>query len=315
MNRLATAFGALQAAGLELALSGLFLAVIAWNRGDFSRIAIHDRLSLFICGTFWLLNVTLSWLSVGLANNSGELLVVGILNYLWPSLTLLFAIPILHARATWWLVPGLLSVSTGIIATKMATAPADITVGALTDLNSLAYTLAVLDAIAWAIYSNLSRKLLHPKGASAVPFYMIVTSVPLLIAGTITEPLPAPTFSGTVLLFIWALATAGAYLFWDVGMRYGNVVAISTTSMCIPLLSTLITAILSNHPLSAMLLTGSALVVLGSTVCRKGVQVGERFGCGGQTLRAASCNERRFSKRGDIAGIVRPTQPSPFTQR
>jgi drug/metabolite transporter (DMT)-like permease len=74
-----------------------------------------------------------------------------------------------------------------------------------------------------------------------------------------------------LLLVGWSCAAAVAYLFWDVGMRFGNVVTISTTSMLIPLLSTIITAYMSGHGISTMLLISAGLVVIGSRVCRRGV--------------------------------------------
>jgi drug/metabolite transporter (DMT)-like permease len=231
----------------------------------------HSRMSYLVCGVFWFLNLTLSWLAFASVNSSGELLVAGFLNYLWPSLTLVLAIPILHQRATWWLLPGLSCVLTGLVLGKIATAPPDATEQALTHLNLAAYSLAIADAIAWALYSNFSRKLSNPQGASAVPMYMLVTSAALLLASVYSEqPLHANT-SDWFLLFGWSLAAALAYLFWDIGMRFGNVVTISTISMFIPLFSTIITALVSGHGLSSPLILAAALVVVGSSICRRGV--------------------------------------------
>ncbi len=271
MNKLSTSFGPLRAAGFELAIAGCILLGAGAIRGDLNRMLIHSRMSYLVCGVFWFLNLTLSWLAFASVNSSGELLVAGFLNYLWPSLTLVFAIPILRQRATWWLLPGLSCVLTGLFLGKIATAPPDATEEALTHLNLLAYSLATLDAIAWALYSNFSRKLSNPQGTSAVPLYMLVTSAALLLASVFSEhPLQASA-SDWFLLLGWSLAAALAYLFWDVGMRFGNVVTISTTSMFIPLFSTIITALISGHGLSTPLILAAALVVVGSSICRRGV--------------------------------------------
>jgi drug/metabolite transporter (DMT)-like permease len=181
------------------------------------------------------------------------------------------AIPILGKRATWLLVPGLAAVLTGLVLGTVATAPPGAVAETITHLNPLAYSLAVLDAIAWALYSNFSRRLSNPHGASAVPIYMLVTSVLLLIGSAYVEPPHQATPSNYALLVFWSLATALAYLFWDVGIRFGNVVTISITSMFIPLLSTIITALISGHGLSTLLVVSAALVVSGSSICRKGV--------------------------------------------
>lgn len=271
MNQLGARFNPLWAAGLELGIAGALLAGCAWVRGDLPRIALHTPRCHIICGTFWLLNLTLSWLAFGLVQTSGELLVAGFLNYLWPSLTLVLAIPILHKKPTWVLVPGLLAVLLGLTLGKIATAPESATHQALMHMNGPAYSLAILCAIAWALYSNFSRKLSNPHGASAVPLYMLVTSSILLTASSLTETPTSPTLPDWALLITWSVATALAYLLWDVGMRFGNVVTISTTSMFIPLASTIITAALSGHGISTSLIIAAALVVAGSSLCRQGV--------------------------------------------
>lgn len=272
MNRLATSFHPLWAAGLELAIAGVFILGVGWLRGDLNKMRLHSTKCHLLCGTFWSLNIILSWLSVALVHNSGELLVAGLLNYLWPALTLLLAIPILNKRATWWLAPGLAAVLVGIALAKISTAPQGTTTGAFAHLNVLAYSFAILDAIAWALYSNLSRKLSNPLGASAVPVYMLITSVGLLTASYMSEPASTASLADWYFLVAWAIATGLAYLLWDVGMRRGNVITISATSMFTPLLSTLITAIMSGHGVSSSLLIAAALVVAGSTVCRRGVR-------------------------------------------
>ena len=272
MNMLASAFGPLRAAALELGIAGVILTTSACIRGDLRRIGLHSLLCHLVCGSFWILNLTLSWLAVSCVNSKGELLVTGLLNYLWPSLTLLLSIPILHKRANGWLFPGMAAVLIGLIVGKLATAPEGATLEALIHLNPWAYSLEVLDAIAWALYSNYSRKLSNPEGASAVPFYMLIGSGILLgTSGLLSEEPHAPAIFDWGLLFVWSVATALSYLFWDVGMRFGNVVTISTTSMLIPLFSTILTAYVSGHELSAMLLIAAALVVVGSRICRKGV--------------------------------------------
>ncbi len=200
---------------------------------------------------------------------------VGILNYLWPSLTLLFGVLFRHAQANvWWLAFGLVSVIAGVIAVKFSSwsdPSAGITSGSFIQVNMFAYTLAVIDAVAWALYSNLSRKLLNPEGISPVPLYMLVTSLPLLFIAIGLEPLPSFVPNDIALLVMWAILAATAYLFWDMGMRYGNIVTISIVSMFIPLFSTLVTAILSHHNLSFTLIFGAILVVFGSMLCSRAI--------------------------------------------
>jgi len=272
MHRLSLPFGPLRGAGIELGIAGTALFIAAALRGNAAGTWNHSRQCLIVCGTFWFLNLTLSWLAVSAVNSSGELLVTGLLNYLWPSFTLLFSIPIVGKRANWILGPGLVTAILGIVLGKVATAPTDVTSEAFTHLNITAYSLAVLDALAWALYSNFSRRYSNPNGASAVPLYMLITSMVLLpMSASFDEPYTAGNFDW-FLLIVWSLGTAAAYLFWDIGMRFGNVITISSMSMFIPLFSTIITALLSGHDLSPLLIAAAGLVVAGSTLCRWGIE-------------------------------------------
>ena len=81
----------------------------------------------------------------------------------------------------------------------------------------------------------------------------------------------AATGSDWFVMTGWAVAAAAAYLLWDIGMRFGNVVIISTMSMLIPLASTVITAVASGQGITVPLAAAAALVVCGSVVCRRGV--------------------------------------------
>lgn len=271
LHTIGTAFGPARATALDLGIAGTVLLVFGWARGDIRKIGLHSPRCLIICGSFWLLHFTLLMVAVSIVNSKGELLVTGLLNYLWPSLTLLLSIPILGNRANWMLLPGMLAVILGVLLGKIATAPTTAINEALAHLNVLAYSLAVLDAIAWALYSNYSRKLSNPAGSSAVPLFMITGSAILMIGSFVSGEPRAPTTYSWVVLVAWSLATALSYLLWDVGMRFGNVITISTTSMLIPLLSTIVTASISDHGLSTSLLVAAALVALGSQICRRGV--------------------------------------------
>lgn len=271
MSVLAERFGMLRAAGLELFLGGLILITTTIVRGDIPSIMRHSSRCYIVCGSMWIANLILAWTAVATAKTSGQLLVTGLINYLWPSLTLLFAIPILGKKATWLLAPGLVAVSVGIALGKLSISP-EVRISALvTDFNALSYICAAMDAVAWALYSNYSRKLSHPEGSSPIALYMITAGVLILGASYLTDTGLPPSWSSWLLVVSWSCVAALSYLLWDIGMRRGNVITLSTTSMLIPLLSTIITAILSGHGISVPIFIAGALVVAGSWICKRGV--------------------------------------------
>lgn len=271
MSVLAQRFGMLRAAGLELSLGGVILLIATAIRGDSRSLLRHSARCYLVCGSMWIANLILAWTAVATAKTGGQLLVVGLINYLWPSLTLLLAIPILDKRATWWLPPGLVAVTAGIALGKIATTPEVTLSGLVSDFNTLSYLCAALDAIAWALYSNFSRKLSNPDGSSPIALYMTTAGVMILGASYISNPDLTPSWGSWLLMFSWSSIAALSYLFWDIGMRRGNVITLSTTSMLIPLFSTLITAIFSGHGISLSIAISGALVVVGSWICKRGV--------------------------------------------
>ena len=117
------------------------------------------------------------YLALGLADGGQQAIEVGTINYLWPAATVVLSIPILGKRARWTLVPGTLAVLAGI---ALATLPLDRwSARAVADTLRgawLPYLLALVAALDWALYSNLSRRWAGGGGAGAVPLFMIVTA-------------------------------------------------------------------------------------------------------------------------------------------
>jgi hypothetical protein len=68
---------------------------------------------LFGCGALFVSYEVALYLAVGLSVSDQQVLVVGLINYLWPALILLTAIPILRYRARPWLGWAWLVVATG----------------------------------------------------------------------------------------------------------------------------------------------------------------------------------------------------------
>ncbi len=74
MNLLATAFGPMRAAGIELLIAGTFLLAATAARGDLRKISLHSRTCLILCSVFWILNNVLCWVAVSAVANPAELL-------------------------------------------------------------------------------------------------------------------------------------------------------------------------------------------------------------------------------------------------
>lgn len=148
------------------------------------RILRLPRAYLFGCGGLVVLYVLCFFLALGLAADRAQVVEIGLINYLWPALTLMLAMPILGHRARIGLVPGVLIALAGIGLVAAAQSEVLSWSGFLADLRSNAapYLLALAGALAWALYSNLSRRWAADAGGGAMNLFMLASGLVLLLA-------------------------------------------------------------------------------------------------------------------------------------
>ncbi len=264
--------------GYECLCAGSLLLLIHLRQGKIAPMLIHPLRYYATCGSFWVSNVFFFWLAVGNVQSRDQLVVVGLINYLWPAFTLLGSIPILHKKASWPLLClGLSSAFLGIFISKVATLNLGVIeafrrIISVADENLPAYLFALIAAFAWAFYSNFTRKIIADRGVGAVPIFMFSAGIPLILLGRFWGESPQWSMGICTLLVGWALASGFAFLMWDIGMRLGNVVVISATSFAIPFFSTIITCLVTGTSMRPSLIVASILTVLGAVICNKAVK-------------------------------------------
>ncbi|AID24879.1 drug/metabolite DMT transporter permease [Salmonella bongori] len=206
-------------------------------------------------------------LSLGYAATRHQAIEVGMVNYLWPSLTILFAILFNGQKTHWLIVPGLLIALTGVCWV----------LGGENGLNSseiinniasspLSYFLAFLGAFIWAAYCTVTNKYAH--GYNGITVFVLLTAMALWLYYFLT-PQPAMTFSLPVMvkLFSAALTLGFAYAAWNVGILHGNVTIMAVGSYFTPVMSSALAALLLRSPLSFSFWQGAAMVCVGSLLC------------------------------------------------
>src|SRR5690606_31523840 len=117
------------------------------------------------------------YMAIGFSTTREQVLAVGLINYLWPALSLVFSIPLLGRRARPLLPAGIALALSG---TWLATTGGD--VGAIQrlqqDQNSLLpYGLAFAAAVCWGLYTNLSRRWAADSDGDAVPLFLLASGV------------------------------------------------------------------------------------------------------------------------------------------
>lgn len=221
---------------------------------------------LLVCGGLFVGYMVFLYLAIGLAHNHAQVIAVGLANYLWPSLILLFSIPVLGKRARLWLLPG---IGMALAGTWIATTQSQESL--LSDLLGpaiLPVLLAVGAAIFWGLYSTLARKWASQQG-SAVPLFLLASGlVFLLMRFVIGEPWQWNVELLLPLVYMIIFPAWLGYLLWDIAMQRGDMTLVTSFSYFTPLLSTLISLLILQVASSPLLGLAALLVTAGAVVSK-----------------------------------------------
>ena len=254
------------AAGVHL-IGGIFSFALFLYRTKGSLLPLQDlsRKFLFGCGALFVFYMLALFVSVGMAADRRQVLEIGLLNYLWPALTILFSLLLLHKKGNFILAPGTLLALSGVflVLTQGQSVSLTTMAGNLAG-NPIAYALGLAAALSWALYSNLTRRWGSPKAMGAVELFILVTGVVfLLLSWMAGEGRPWTWRAGLEVTFL-GLATALAYILWDSAMRKGDIVFVAACSYFTPLLSTLLSCLYLQVVAGGRLWLGCMLIVAGS---------------------------------------------------
>jgi drug/metabolite transporter (DMT)-like permease len=262
--------GPLTAGAAIFTLAGVLGCLILLARSGFGDLRRLPRRYLLGCGGLFVAYELCLYLAIGLAAGGRQVLEVGVINYLWPGLTVLLAVPLLGRRAGPFLVPGVLVAFAGVVVAAAGRGGLS-WAGFLDNLqaNPAAYLLALGAAVTWALYSNLAKRWAGGHKGNAVPVFLLATG--LLLLGLSTLFRHRMEWSGATLLEILFLAVFTsllAYAFWDGAMRHGNMTLVAAASYATPILSMLVTSIYLHVAAGASLWIASALVAAGAVVSK-----------------------------------------------
>lgn len=260
--------GPLTAAAAVYGVSGaLALGRLALVGGAWRESCGLPRRYLLGCGGLFVLYMLVFYLAVGLAESRLQVLEVALLNYLWPTLTILFALPLLGHRGSWLLLPGSALALSGIV--LVLTQGAEVSwrsfAGNLAG-NPAAYGLGALAGVSWALYSTLTRRWAGGEHAGGADLFLPASGVVLgLLAWSVDEP-RAWGHHALGEAGLLGIATYLAYGLWDRAMRTGQVVLVATGSYLTPLLSTLVSCLYLAVAPAPSLWAGSGLLVAGAVL-------------------------------------------------
>jgi len=264
--------GTITTGGLVFILSAFnaWLYLLFTSPNKYKKM-IHLSLSyLWGCGALFTIYMTTLYLAIGLSYSRQQVIEISIINYLWPGLTLLFSVPILKKRARLSIIPGILLGFLGVYIAmnpyhNFSFSPFFQNI----QRNSLPYIFAFIAAISWALYSTLARKWAGTNKEGAVPIFLFMTGlVLLLIRLSFQEESVWNIKVGMELLYMAIFPTFLAYSFWDQAMRRGNIVLVASLSYFTPLLSVFISSIYLQIAVDIRLWIACILVIAGAIISK-----------------------------------------------
>jgi drug/metabolite transporter (DMT)-like permease len=206
-------------------------------------------------------------LSIGYANTNRQAIEVGMVNYLWPALTMVAAILFNQQKSNFLVIPGFLIAILGICWVLGGDEGFDVS-SMLVNIqdNPLSYGLAFTGALIWAAYCTVTTRIANGKNGVTL-FFMLTAGALWMKYLFIGGQAMIFDFQAIVYLALAAGAMGFGYAAWNIGILYGNVTVLAGASYFIPVFSAVLAAVVLNTPLSVSFWQGSAMVCFGSILC------------------------------------------------
>ena len=207
--------------------------------------------------------------AIGYAQTAQQAIEVSVVNYLWPSLTMLALVAFKQLKFHWMLVVGISISIAGLGYIQLGSGGFSLTqlfANALT--NPLSYGLAFMGALLWSIYCAFTRRYSNQENPIAF-FFCLVSLIlwfKLLLVG---HDFSATQWSSSNIGYLIAAAVSLGlgYGAWNVGMLRGNVATLVASSYFSPIIAAFIAMLILGQSLSATFWQGACLVTLGSIIC------------------------------------------------
>ncbi len=206
-------------------------------------------------------------LALGMANDRHQALEMAVINYLWPALTVLFAVFLSRKPVHILVYPSVALAFIGVAWSITGDNGFSITqIVANIATNPLTYSMAFGGAIIWAVYCNVTKQLAN--GQNAIILFFIATALALWIQYFLSnENALRFTLPATLNLMLTGVVMGSGYALWNVAILRGNMMLLATLSYFTPVISTLFSSIILGVALGLSFWQGVVMVTVGSLIC------------------------------------------------
>lgn len=255
--------GPIGGAAMIYSVGSLFLVLVM----GLPKLRVFSPRYLLIGGGLFVSYEMCLSLALGMANSRNQAVEMSIINYLWPSLTVLFAVLASNKPVNKVIYPAILLSFFGVAWTLSG--DKGLSISQLMDnaaSNPASYSLALTGAFLWAIYCNITKKLAN--GKNAITWFFIATALALWVKYAVSdEGAIVMTSSAAVDLLLAGIIMGSGYALWNIGILGGNMVLLATFSYFTPILSTFFSAWILDIELTIQFWQGVIMVTIASLLC------------------------------------------------
>jgi len=203
---------------------------------------------------------------------------ITLINYLWPTTTMLLSFVILKQQCNkFLLLLGSTLVIIGLGVEILGTQIFEI-IDSPQSLNTiLGAIFALIGGSLWALYAVMNRKWGALAGESAaIPFIMLVSSISLIPLIFIFEK--SPIISDEILFpsLYLMISPYLANLCWDLGTRKGNIVILSLLADALPWASLTVASLYLGITIGKETWISAVVIVAGALISRYSLRVGQK---------------------------------------
>ena len=229
----------------------------------------YSKRYLLVSGLLFATYETIYSVAIVISASSTQAIEVSLVNYFWPSLTVLFAaVATKRGGNVMRVLPGVAIATIGIVVAVAGNSGIDAASMAQSAArNPLPYLLALAGAVIWAIYSVITPKLSQGKDATSL-FFPLVAGM-LWVVCLIAEhqpPAAAPPAHAIAALVGAAVVIGSGYVLWNHGLAHGNMRTMATISFFAPILSVISSSLMLGVQLAPIFWVGTIAVVTGSLI-------------------------------------------------
>ncbi|CAI8974366.1 amino acid exporter YddG [Pseudomonas sp. IT-347P] len=255
-------FGPLGGAALIYSLGAVLLLVFLGR----PRIRSTSKLYLLLGSALFVAYEVCLSLALGFASDRQQAIELGVVNYLWPCLTVVLAIVMNGQKTRWLIIPGSALAIFGILWVVSGEGLSLPEIVRNVQSNPLSYSLALTCAVTFALYCNVTRR--YAGGQNLVVLFFALASAVLWLKWYVSnEQIPVFTWVNSLELLAAGIAMAGGYALWNIGILRGNLTLLATASYSAPVLSSAFAAVWLGVSLQMQFWQGAVLVTAGSLLC------------------------------------------------